>query len=137
MTNKIELVDITIDAKKYSEKLTITQVEEIFKKNNLKEIDRKYIKNLQLNGFLPELFNIRYYSYKHIIIIYIIYYLSQQIRDEVIKENIKKLFDFSIDDLISYFSYFYENKENYIDLITSTKIHKLLFLTYFCIIDTE
>ncbi len=122
------LINITSMATHYSNKLTITQVEAIFKKFNL-NIDKKEIKRLQKNDFLPELDNIRYYKFNHIIIIYIICILEELVKEDVIKKHITCLFDLELEEIIKFYDKFY-NKVNDNETFNDfdNDLYKLLYL---------
>ncbi len=132
------LVNITKTAKQYSSKLTITQVESIFKKFDL-EIDKKNIKEMQKKGFLPELNSVRFYNYNHVIIIYVAHILDELIKEDIIKKYIQDLFSMDIDELINFYDVFYKNFNNKTSFENNeNELYKLLYLslTYknsFCI----
>ncbi len=121
------LIDITKNAHNYSNKLTSTQLESIFKKLGV-DIDKEFIKKLNKKDFLPPLNSIRYYDFKHVVIIYIVYVLKTLIKDDIIKVHIRYLFDMNLTDVIKFYDYFYKNNNlQYNNL--NNDIYKLLFLT--------
>ncbi len=124
------LIDITAKAEKYSEKLTIAQVEKIFTRYNI-DIDRKYIKYLQTNNFLPPLNNIRFYTYSHVIIIYIIKILSILVKEEVIKENINMIFPLTLKELVIFYETFFYAIDDIKKMQSLKNENKLYMLLYF------